>query len=309
MCNRLALYKRTAPGVMLTLAIFVSLPAVPNIQGQAPGSDAEKLESAFPSASTEAQANKPPPNYGSIYVLRPKSSLGALGCFGLTIDGKLWGSLNNGEYAWDPISPGDHVMGRARPKQYHLHVDAGKTYYIVISAGGLGTGGVKFISEAEGEKIRHKLRLNESRWLLHQYLANWPKIRIGMNFAEVSSLLKMDSMYRLDFSYMYASNGAISQFGNGNISIPVVPVDKVSVYRSDVIWYSLTFRDDMLIAKRDAQLSPTKGPAVEYLEGATVRGMVDGVSYAGGILNKNGETAIQMTPLVIPFCPGFPEWY
>src|SRR5208283_3513699 len=143
------------------------------------------------------------------------------------------------------------------------------------------------------------------------YLANWSKIKIGMTFAEVSRLLQLDHTYRLDFSYRKVSNdgGAIAQIVRRGEGIPVVPVERVTVYRSNVLWYSLKFRADTLFAKRDAQLSPTKFPSIENLEAATVSGTVSGTPYVGGILDEKGDTDIPMWPLGTPFCPGMPEWY
>jgi len=146
-------------------------------------------QSSYPAAVEEAKLNAPPTGYASIYYLRPKSIVGKAVCFWLEVDKRTWGGLANGQYSWDPLSPGEHSFQRTIKGGVSLNAEPGKTYYAVISAGGLGGGGVKFVSPEEGEKIKGKLSLNPDRWLLRQYLANWPSVRLGMTLPEVEQLI------------------------------------------------------------------------------------------------------------------------
>jgi hypothetical protein len=149
----------------------------------------KKADISYPEAAEEARQNTPPTGDASVYVLRPRKILGMAACLFLQLDNRTWGGLDNGQYSWDPLSPGEHSFKRLG--SVSLQADAGKTYYIVLSAGGLGPGGVKVVSQQEGENIRRTLSLNPNRWLLRQYLANWPSVRLGMTVAEVKALLRM----------------------------------------------------------------------------------------------------------------------
>jgi len=263
----------------------------------------EKINEEYPEAVAEAEANTPPAGLASIYVLRPRAVLGAAGIFGLTIDGLLWGVLNNGEYAWDPIQPGDHSLGRAKMNEYHLEVESGKTYYIKISAGGIATGGVTFLSSSEGEKMRRELKLNPDRWLLHQYVSHWNQVRIGMSEEEVRKLLSFTQMSAQTFRYRVVSPSETSNIKT-TVGIPVVSVEDEKVFRSDLLWYVLIFRRNVLIEKRD-------GAVFQNLQAQTItvdlrghNGAVNGVPYFGGILNGD-ETVPTMS------VPGFfrgPNW-
>ena len=156
-----------------------------------PTSAHQKADLSYPEAAEEARRNTPPAGGASMYVLRPSKTLGMVGCFFLELDDRTWGGLANGQYSWDPLSPGAHSFKRTVRGRVSLQAEAGKTYYVVISAGGLGTGGVKFVSQEEGEKIRRKLSLNPDRWLLRQYLANWSSVHVGMTLEEVKHFLRL----------------------------------------------------------------------------------------------------------------------
>jgi hypothetical protein len=92
------------------------------------------------------------------------------------------------------LQAGEHFFRRAG-SPISLRAEPGKTYYVVISAGGLASGGVKFVSPDEGEKLMKKLPINPDRWLLRQYLANWSSVRVGMSLAEVTSLISPEGSF------------------------------------------------------------------------------------------------------------------
>jgi hypothetical protein len=113
----------------------------------------------YPEAAEEAQLNTPPAGDASVYVLRPSRLAGAAVPWSFLVDGQQWGDLRSGEYSWGALSPGDHCLQRV--KCVSLKAEPGKTYYVVISAGG-----VKFLSLEKGEKIRTELRLSPRHWFL-----------------------------------------------------------------------------------------------------------------------------------------------
>ncbi len=247
----------------------------------------ERINEEYPEAVAEAEAGTPPSGLAGIYVLRPRAILGAAGSFGLTIDGLSWGLLNNGQYAWDPILPGNHSLGRAKINEFHLQVESGKTYYVEISAGGLASGGVRFLSADVGARMRRELRLSPDRWLLHQYVSNWTQVQIGMSIDEVRKFLRFTQMSTQIFSYRFANPSETSNIET-KAGIPVVPIEQEVVFRSDLLWYVLIFRKNVLVEKRDGAVFPNSRAQTTIVDLRGYSGTVNGVPYVGGILNGDG---------------------
>jgi len=62
------------------------------------------------------------------------------------------------------LSAGEHCLQRV--KCISLKAEPEKTYYVVISAGGLFSQGVEFVPAEKGERIREELRLSPQHWFL-----------------------------------------------------------------------------------------------------------------------------------------------
>lgn len=178
---------------ILAVAFLVVVPAY--LAGAGRGSEnnkeskkQQKIEALFPEAAAEAEANTPPAGYASLYVLRPSGILGMAGGFYLSIDHEIWGCLNNGQFSWDPLSPGQHTFSRTslRTSTVQIAAEPGKTYYAVLTPNT-----AKVISAEEGEKLRRRLSLNPQRWLYRQYLSNWPAVHIGMKAHDVAQLIRI----------------------------------------------------------------------------------------------------------------------
>ena len=218
--NKSRLFKGTRILLALTVAVFAGSQAATG-----PAAAEEKLtkaqktaEGSYPEAVEEAARNAPPAGQASIYFLRPQSLVGSAVCFSLEVDHSTWGGLGNGQYSWAPLSPGEHSFKRTVRGEVSLNADPGKTYYVVISAGGIGTGGVKFVSPEKGEKMKSKLSLNPDLWLLRQYLANFASVRVGMTLEEVQHLLRMSegsSVSRPEGFFFFSMLGYSLRFQNG----------------------------------------------------------------------------------------------
>jgi hypothetical protein len=213
-----------------------------------PTKSQKKAEISYPEADQEARLNAPPAGDASLYVLRPWKLLGAAGCFGLEVDKKSWGALLNGQYSWDPLSPGEHSFVRFG-KGVSLRAEPGQTYYLVISAGSMTGGGVRFVSPKEGEKIRKKLSLNPDRWLLRQYLANWSSVRVGMKLEDVQRLIRMS-----EGEFFYESGSEVKPIPGTGLGA-IVGTGDVFRFRS-MLGYSVTFRNGILAERHDPQ-APT----------------------------------------------------
>ena len=172
---------------LILVALVASIPA----QAQKVTKSQQEAERSYPEAVEEARRNSPPTGAAGLYVLRPSKIVGIAGCFYLEIDRKTWGGLGNGQYTWDILPAGEHSLKRTVNGAVSLKAEPGKTYYVVISPGGFATGGVKIVSPEEGEKIKSSLSLNPDRWLLRQYLANWPSVQVGMTLDQVQHLIHM----------------------------------------------------------------------------------------------------------------------
>jgi hypothetical protein len=208
----------------------------------------EKVEVAYPEAVGEATRNAIPDGKASLYVLRPWKVVGSAGCFTIYTDNQLWGCLPNGRYFYDSLSTGEHFFTRERGCD-DVQVEAGHTYYAVLSAGGWGgNGGLKLLSVAEGEEQRKKLSLDPYRWLLNQYHANWASLKIGMSSSETMKLLNMadggtEGSFELPGGmFFHGVGGGFFWTGTGK---------GVATY-TGVLGYKLVFRDRAVAAKVDA---------------------------------------------------------
>jgi hypothetical protein len=255
-----ALLTRSEPCFPLTIwtsiAAAIALAATGTATGQVaapqkPTRAQQKAELSYPEAVDEARRNVPPAGFASIYVLRPSKVVGLVGCFVLEVDHRIWGGLANGQYSWDILSPGEHFFDRTMKGGVSLDAQAGRTYYVVISAGGLGTGGVRSVSPTEGEKIRRSLSLNPDRWLLRQYLANWASVRVGMTFAEVQHLVQMSEGHSVTIV-----GGDMAFHGvtiDGDILITEVGRKEKEYRFNSMLGYNLTFVNEILTEKHDGQ--------------------------------------------------------
>jgi hypothetical protein len=201
---------------------------------------------SYPEAVEAAARNVPPPGEASMYVLRPSSIVGSAGCFSLEVDHSTWGGLGNGQFSWAPLSPGEHFFKRTVKGEVSLNAEPGKTYYMVLTPGGLGTGGVRFVSAEEGAKMKSKLSLNPDQWLLREFLANWHSVRIGMTLNEVQHLVHLSEGSR------YLEEGPrLQQMGTSGL---VAILGTKTVFRfNSMLGYSLTFEDETLTEKQDHQ--------------------------------------------------------
>jgi hypothetical protein len=190
----------------------------------------KKADTSYPEAVEEATRNVPPPGQASMYVLRPSSLVGIAGCFFLEVDHSTWGGLGNGQFSWAPLSPGEHFFKRTVKGEVSLNAEPGKTYYVVLTPGHFATGGVKFITADEGEKMRSNLSLNPDQWLMRQFYADWPSVRIGMTLDEVQHLLHL------------SEGTSFRRFGQVGMT------DEEFTFQS-ILGYGLTFKNGILTGK------------------------------------------------------------
>jgi hypothetical protein len=249
----------------ILLTVFVTLIGLGMVGGgQEPPQkkltkDQSKAEESFPAAVAEAEANRPPDGWASMYVLHPHSMQGMMGCFGLIIDSQPWGALPQNTYAWDPVKPGVYQFLKTGSKGTPIKIEAGKTYYALLTVGGFSSGGFKFLSADEGEKLRKKLALWPGRWLLRQYRANWSKVQPGKTtLAEVdrligeyqwNSVLVIENKQRPgEFFHTEIHDITLGGFLSSN------PQDK-SKSVSRLLGYELSFEgSNNLVEKRDGAL-------------------------------------------------------
>ena len=224
--------------VIVVIALVAAAPELGNASQEHTKAQRHAAES-YPDAVEEAQRNIPPSGYASLYVLRPSRIPGIAVCWFVNVDGKAWGGLANGQYSWDPLPPGEHIFTRANKKGVSVTAEPGNTYYVVVSAGGIGGGGVALISPEAGEKMRKKLSLNPDRWLLRQYVANWSSLSLGISFDEAQQRLRFSEG---QFAFLEGTKlDPIVIAPNGSGIAGIVGTGREMSFRS-MLGYRLTFK-------------------------------------------------------------------
>jgi hypothetical protein len=199
-------------------------------------------------AQAQASVDTPPPGQAGVYVLRPVALAGAGGKYYITLDGHRRGYLANGQFFWDYVPPGPHVISISDFSSIasRFTAETGKNYSFEVSFQPLkvlSPYSVEAVSEDESRKYVRQLSRNTDHQTMHQYIANWPLVREGMTIAQVAKLIYVPTEPRISGEGHFVgmdAEGSRVEFDEGY---------KQSSYASKDFSYAVVFKNGVLATK------------------------------------------------------------